>query len=104
MGKPIRDPDYYHMFTENLTKPSIDTKILGAWLRDVTGDGVEELIYKKLVTNTSTSIIDSSEEEWICIYSFINSSLKRIGQSGRWVQKDNGSYSYYEPEDTSARS
>lgn len=102
MGKPIRDQDYYQMFTDKTPRNSIDDRILAAYLRDVTGDGVEELIYKKRVINTRGSSIDSEDTEWICIYSYVDGTLKRIGQNLRWCYKTttaNGdAYGYYEPD------
>ncbi len=99
LGQPIRDQDYYNMFTNKIKRESKVEMILAAHLLDVTNDGVEELILKRYVTNESSTILDSSDTEWIAIYTSVNGGLKRIGQNQRWAYSaGNGSWGYYEPE------
>ena len=76
LGQPIRDNDYYNMFTNKIERNSKVEKILAVHLLDVTNDGVEELILKRYITNNSSAIIDSSDTEWICIYTCRGNSSK----------------------------
>lgn len=91
IGEPIADEDYYRMFSEYYTgkmfHDSCVEKILHAYLIDVTGDGVEELFLKRKVSNTFEDVIGTrtSDYEWVCVYSYINGELVRIGQTGYWV-------------------
>lgn len=97
LGGPVRDQDYYKMFT-NKCKNACTQKILAAYLLDVTNDGIEELFIKRYVTHESSAMIDFDDCEWICIYSYVDGHLKRIGQNQRWAKDEgNGSWSYYEP-------
>ena len=99
LGQPIRDNDYYNMFTNKIERNSKVEKILAVHLLDVTNDGVEELILKRYITKNSSAIIDSSDTEWICIYTYENGKLRRIGQNLDWAYSaGNGSWGYYEPE------
>ena len=99
LGQPIRDMDYYGMFTDKIERNSKVEMILAAYLLDVTNDGVEELILKRYVTNKSGTILDSSDTEWVCIYTYVNGQIKRIGQNQRWAYSaGDGSWGYYEPE------
>ncbi len=113
IGKPITDSDFYQMYSDagrNARVKSIDA----VYLLDVTNDGVEDLIIRESISYENNGAIDgihgylgdytSAETEWLRIYSFVNGSLKRIGQTGSWVEKHPGtgklggdSYSYYEP-------
>lgn len=99
LGGTMQDSDYYNMFTNLKGKNSTVEKILAAYLLDITGDGIEELILKEYITNTRGAVIDDPNTEWIRVLSYVNGSLKRIGQNQMWVEKvDNGGWSYYEPE------
>ncbi|MBE6020978.1 MAG: S-layer homology domain-containing protein [Clostridiales bacterium] len=99
IGQPIRDNDYYNMFTDKIQRNSKVEKILAAHLLDVTNDGVEELILKRYITNNSGALLDPSDTEWICIYTYENGELRRIGQNLDWAYSaGNGSWGYYEPE------
>ena len=94
IGEPIADEDYYQMFSDYFTgamfHDSRVEKILHAYLIDVTGDGVEELFLKRKVSNSFKSGLEAyhsnpSNYEWVCVYSYINGELVRIGQTGYWV-------------------
>ncbi len=99
LGGPVRDEDYYNMFTDKVQRPAITEKILAVYLVDVTNDGIEELIIKRLVTHESSYVLDTSLAEWICIYSYVNGSLKRIGQNRNWCKSVEGNkWTYYEPD------
>jgi hypothetical protein len=99
LGGPVRDEDYYNMFTDKVQRPAIMEKILAVYLVDVTNDGIEELIIKRQVTHKSSYVLDSSLPEWICIYSYVDGSLKRIGQNREWCKSVEGNnWTYYEPD------
>lgn len=97
LGSEVRDSDYYKMLTPKASNAKTQ-KILACYFKDVTNDGIEELILKRYVTHKSGAALDLSDKEWVCIYSYVNGQIKRIGQNDSWVKqnKDN-SYSYYEP-------
>lgn len=98
IGKPIIDQDYYKMFTDK-TKNARVNKILAAHLIDVTNDGIEELILKRYIVHDSEAMLDSDDCEWVCIYSYVDGRLKRIGQNHSWIKhEENNSWSYYEPD------
>lgn len=99
VGEPVRDEDYYNMFTDHVQRPAILEEILAVYLVDVTNDGIEELIIKRQVTHESSYVLDVSLMDWICIYSFVDGSLTRIGQNRRWrksVEED--TWTDYEPD------
>lgn len=99
LGGPVREEDYYRMFTDKIVYPSITEKILAVHLVDVTNDGIEELIIKRCVTNQSSAVIDSLSTEWICIYTYVDDQIVRIGQTLNWTYSaGNNSWGYYEPE------
>lgn len=103
LGEAVRDEDYYKMFTDKIKRPAITEKLLGVWFVDVTNDGIEELIIKRFVTHDSGAMIDFSDAEWICVYSYIDGQIKRIGQNASWARcagtdkYGSTSWSYYEP-------
>lgn len=91
IGQPVRDEDFYNMYTDEELRPAIMEKLLHTYLADVTNDGIEELIIKRLVTYKykkfpEDSITFSSEREWICVYSYIDGKLERIGQNLYWYK------------------
>lgn len=93
-GKPIRERDLLGMYS-NKVKNVRDGRILYAYLLDVTGDGVEELIIKKIINAESEYVTDSKDKEWIGVYTFDNGSIRRIGQTLYWgnIVSTGGSYS-----------
>ena len=103
IGQPVRDEDYYNMYimyTNKEQSPAIMEKILSAYLIDLTNDGVEELIIKRLVRNqVSSSIYITRTTEWICIYSYVDGDIARIGQNLPWY-KSNGAdgWNSYHPD------
>lgn len=84
IGEPVRDEDYYNMFTDHIQRPAILEEILAAYLVDVTNDGIEELIIKRQVTHEYSNPLDNDLMDWICIYSYRNGELVRIGQNRMW--------------------
>ncbi len=104
IGKGIREEDYYKMLQspDRCKYPSITTAIPAAYLIDLTDDGLEELVIKRCVKNASKNSIypsfDRSDLEWVCIYSYIDGHIKRIGQSNSFYKDvGNGAKSPYEP-------
>ncbi len=99
LGGPVRDEDYYEMFTDHIKRPAITQKLLAVYLVDVTNDGIEELVIKRYVTHDSSAMLDSDDAEWVCIYSYVNGQIKRIGQNKQWIRPANATaWSYYEPD------
>lgn len=101
----IREADYYKMFSADLFGKMYHSakvkEILCAYLCDVTGDGVEELILRRRVSNSYSEkmLLNPDESEWLCVYSYINGEVTRIGQVGYWVKKaSETSYSMYDPD------
>ena len=100
----IRDTDYYHMFSSDLFGKMYHSskvqEILYAYLYDVTGDGVEELILGRRVSNSySQTSYEPDKSDWLCVYSYLNGEVTRIGQCGYWVKKSSEtSYSMYDPD------
>lgn len=98
LGSPTADNDYYQMFTDKISPTASAKRILHAYLLDVTGDGIEELFIKEYFEHESTAMLDLSDTEWVRIYTFTNGSIKRIGQTQKWLKSVGvGRYSYYEP-------
>ena len=98
LGGPVRDEDYYEMFTDKVKRPAIVEKLLAVYLVDVTNDNIEELVIKRYVTQESSAMIDSKRMEWVCIYSYIDGEIRRIGQNQRWCRPSGEAYTYYEPD------
>lgn len=98
LGKPTADSDYYQMFTSKISRTAKAQKILHTYLLDITGDGIEELFIKEYFEHESSARLDGSDTEWVRIYSYVNGSVKRIGQTKLWAKSAGGdSWSYYEP-------
>ena len=94
IGAPIRDRDYYKMLSKTNPPTLKMERLLGVWLVDFTNDGVEELVIKRRI-NTDGYIVT---KEWVCIYTFENGAIRRIGQNARWAyQTPEGYWGYTEP-------
>ena len=99
IGGPVRDEDYYNMFTDKVQRPAILEKILAVYLVDVTNDGIEELIIKRQVTHEYSNPLDNDLMDWICIYSYRNGELVRIGQNRKWRKSvGENRWTDYEPD------
>ena len=99
IGGPVRDEDYYNMFTDKVQRPAILEKILAVYLVDVTNDGIEELIIKRQVTHEYSNPLDNDLMDWICIYSFVDGNLTRIGQNRKWRKSvGENKWTDYEPD------
>lgn len=105
IGSEIRDADYYNMLKDEiLLDPATLEGLLAAYLIDLTGDGVEELILKRLIEYQDKeyvwdSLRFSGSTEWICIYTYRDGKIERIGQNLPWYRRnDNGGWTTYYPD------
>ena len=99
IGKPVRDEDYYNMFTDKGQRPAILEEILAVYLVDVTNDDIEELIIKRQEPHEYSNPLDNDLMDWICIYSYRNGELVRIGQNRTWRKSvGENRWTDYEPD------
>ena len=105
IGSEISDADYYNMLKDEiLIGPATLEGLLAVYLVDLTGDGVEELILKRLIEYQYKkyewdTIHFSGKTEWICIYTYRDGKIERIGQNLPWYRRsDNGGWIMYYPD------
>ncbi len=99
MGNICKDEYFYRtMSARNYLDESdyswYNDKIAYVYLYDVTGDGIEDLIYSKIISHGELN------QQWVCIYSYINGQLTRIAQTGdvQIYNESTKSYSYAQPD------
>ena len=98
LGQEVPEIDYYKTVMSSSPAPVYVDKILAAYLMDLTGDGVDELILKRHLVE-SISDPYASSKEWICVYTYDKGSIRRIGQSFQfWRESTSGGWSYYKPD------
>ena len=93
----IEDQDFYKtdFFYISGASKGLSTldKILAVYLLDVTNDGVEDLIVKWKIRSYGKNGEDT--DEWVCVYTYLNGKLQKIGQGCDFVDSNGGTY---EPE------